>query len=102
SAETAIRAVIAQAFPDHDIIGEEWGSSGESEFTWIIDPVDGTRAFITGAPVWGTLIGFAHNGVAIAGLMSQPFIGETFLATPGGATYRQIGRASCRERMEVA
>lgn len=92
SAETAIRAVIAQAFPDHAIIGEEWGSSGESEFTWIIDPVDGTRAFITGAPVWGTLIGFAHNGVAIAGLMSQPFIGETFLATPGGATYRRNGQ----------
>ena len=88
-AETAIRAVIAQAFPDHAIIGEEWGSSGTSDYTWIIDPVDGTRAFISGAPVWGTLIGFAHNGVAIAGIMSQPFIGETFLAVPGRATYRR-------------
>ncbi len=91
SAETAIRAVIAQAFPDHAIIGEEWGSSGTSDYTWIIDPVDGTRAFISGAPVWGTLIGFAHNGVAIAGIMSQPFIGETFLAVPGRATYRRAG-----------
>ena len=91
SAETAIRAVIAEAFPDHAIIGEEWGSSGSSDYTWIIDPVDGTRAFISGAPVWGTLIGFAHNGVAIAGLMSQPFIGETFLAVPGRATYRRAG-----------
>lgn len=91
SAETAIRAVIAGAFPDHAIIGEEWGNSGDSPFTWIIDPVDGTRAFITGAPVWGTLIGFAHNGVAIAGLMSQPFIGETFLAMPGVASYRRAG-----------
>ena len=90
-AETAIRAVIAQAFPDHAIIGEEWGSSGTSDYTWIIDPVDGTRAFISGAPVWGTLIGFAHKGVAIAGLMSQPFIGETFLAVPGRATYRRAG-----------
>lgn len=88
-AETVIRAVIAQAFPDHAVIGEEWGSSGDSPYTWIIDPVDGTRAFISGAPVWGTLIGFAHNGVAIAGLMSQPFIGETFLAVPGRATYRR-------------
>jgi histidinol phosphatase-like enzyme (inositol monophosphatase family) len=88
-AETAIRAVIAQHFPDHAIIGEEWGSSGESPYTWIIDPVDGTRAFISGAPVWGTLIGFAHDGVAIAGIMSQPFIGETFLAVPGRATYRR-------------
>jgi len=92
-AETAIRAVIAEAFPDHAIIGEEWGTTGESEYSWIIDPVDGTRAFISGAPVWGTLIGFAHRGTAIAGLMSQPFIGETFLAVPGRATYRRGGAA---------
>lgn len=89
SAETAIRAVIAEHFPDHAVIGEEWGSSGDSPYSWIIDPIDGTRAFITGAPVWGTLIGFAHEGVAIAGLMSQPFIGETFLAVPGRSTYRR-------------
>ena len=93
-AETAIRAVIAENFPDHAIIGEEWGTTGDSDYTWIIDPVDGTRAFISGAPVWGTLIGFAHNGVAIAGLMSQPFIGETFLAVPGRATYRRGGLAT--------
>lgn len=90
-AETIIRAVISGNFPDHAVIGEEWGSSGDSDYTWIIDPVDGTRAFISGAPVWGTLIGFAHDGVAIAGLMSQPFIGETFLAVPGRATYRRNG-----------
>jgi histidinol phosphatase-like enzyme (inositol monophosphatase family) len=89
AAETAIRAVIAEHFPDHAIIGEEWGSSGEGPYSWIIDPVDGTRAFISGAPVWGTLIGFAHEGVAIAGLMSQPFIGETFLAVPGRSSYRR-------------
>ncbi len=88
-AETAIRAVIAEAFPGHAIIGEEWGTSGSGRHSWIIDPVDGTRAFITGAPVWGTLIGFAEDGVAIAGIMSQPFIGETFLAVPGRATYRR-------------
>lgn len=88
-AETAIRAVIAEAFPDHAIIGEEWGTTGESRYSWIIDPVDGTRAFISGAPVWGTLIGFAVDGVAVAGLMSQPFIGERFLAVPGRSTYRR-------------
>jgi histidinol phosphatase-like enzyme (inositol monophosphatase family) len=91
AAETAIRAVIAEQFPEHAILGEEWGRSGEGRHTWIIDPVDGTRAFITGAPVWGTLIGFAVDGVAVAGLMSQPFIGETFLAVPGRATYRRHG-----------
>ena len=91
-AETAIRAVIGNAFPDHAIIGEEWGNSGQGDHSWIIDPVDGTRAFITGVPVWGTLIGFAQDGVAIAGLMSQPFIGETFLATPAGASYTRNGQ----------
>lgn len=88
-AETAIRSVIQEAFPDHAIIGEEWGRTGDSRYSWIIDPVDGTRAFISGAPVWGTLIGFAVDGVAVAGLMSQPFIGETFLALPGQSTYRR-------------
>ena len=93
-AETAIRAVISEHFPDHAIIGEEWGNSGDGPYTWIIDPVDGTLAFITGAPVCGTLIGFAHEGVAVAGLMSQPFIGETFLAVPGRSTYRRGTTAS--------
>ncbi len=88
-AETAIRAIIAEACPDHAIIGEEWGMTGQSRYSWIIDPVDGTRAFISGAPVWGTLIGFAVDGVAVAGLMSQPFIGEQFLAVPGRSTYRR-------------
>ena len=88
-AETAIRQVIEAAFPDHAIIGEEWGTTGQSRFSWIIDPVDGTRAFISGAPVWGTLIGFAVDGVAVAGVMTQPFIGETFLATPGRSSYRR-------------
>jgi histidinol phosphatase-like enzyme (inositol monophosphatase family) len=88
-AETAIRAVISEAFPDHAIIGEEWGTTGSGPRSWIVDPVDGTRAFISGAPVWGTLIGFAENGVAVAGLMDQPFIGETYLAVPGRATYRR-------------
>jgi histidinol phosphatase-like enzyme (inositol monophosphatase family) len=93
-AETVIRAVIAEHFPDHAIIGEEWGSSGDSPYSWIIDPIDGTRSFISGVPVWGTLIGFAHQGIAIAGIMSQPFIGETFLAVPGRSTYRRAGETT--------
>ncbi|ODT78159.1 MAG: histidinol-phosphatase [Pelagibacterium sp. SCN 64-44] len=106
-AETAIRAIIAAAFPDHAVIGEEWGSSGESRYGWIIDPVDGTRAFISGAPVWGTLIGFSVDGVAMAGLMSQPFIGETFLAVPGRSTYRRgeqvlVNRTSGQQDLAAA
>ncbi len=106
-AETAIRAIIDEAFPDHAIIGEEWGKTGDSRFSWIIDPVDGTRAFISGAPVWGTLIGFAVDGVAVAGLMSQPFIGESFLAIPGRSTYRrgeygQVNRTSGQTELAPA
>jgi histidinol phosphatase-like enzyme (inositol monophosphatase family) len=96
-AEIAIRAVIENAFPDHAIIGEEWGSSGECRYSWIIDPVDGTRAFISGAPVWGTLIGFAVDGIAVAGLMSQPFIGEHYLAVPGASTYRRGGQVQSNQ-----
>lgn len=88
AAERAIRETISRAFPEHGIIGEEHGSKEtSSEFTWIIDPVDGTRSFITGVPLWGTLIGLYHQGRPIAGIMSQPFIGETFLAVSDMAIY---------------
>jgi len=93
-AERVIRAVIAEAFPDHGIIGEEQGqTASDSPYSWIIDPVDGTRAFISGVPLWGTLIGFAHHGRPIAGLMSQPFTGETFVGGPGGSVYERGGTA---------
>lgn len=86
AAETAIREVIAAKFPDHAIVGEEWENKlTDSPFTWIIDPIDGTRAYVSGVPVWGTLIGVTHNGQAIAGIMDQPFTGETYIATDGVA-----------------
>jgi len=88
-AERAIRAVIAARFPQHRIAGEEYGTSGEGRFGWIIDPVDGTRAFISGVPVWGTLIGFTLDGRATAGIMAQPFTGETFLGTGETAFWRR-------------
>lgn len=87
-AETAIRAVISGYFPDHAITGEEHpdrNANNGSPYRWIIDPVDGTRAFMSGLPVWGTLIGLTKNGHALAGLMSQPFTGETFIAIDGGS-----------------
>ncbi len=80
-AETAIRLVIAEHFPDHEIIGEEWDAKlTGSPYAWIIDPIDGTRAYISGVPVWGTLVGLTHEGKAIAGLMEQPFTGERWIA----------------------
>lgn len=92
NAELAIRNIIAQNFPEHTIIGEEHASkTGNSDFSWVIDPIDGTRSFISGLPVWGTLIGVAHKGKMFAGLMAQPFIGETFLGLDGQSTYQRHG-----------
>jgi histidinol phosphatase-like enzyme (inositol monophosphatase family) len=81
AAERAIRVLINAHFPDDGIHGEEYGLERDTAARrWVIDPVDGTRAFITGLPVWGTLVGLTEHGRAIAGLMAQPFTGETFIA----------------------
>lgn len=80
-AEQVIRALIVQAYPDHAVLGEEFGESGQGPVKWIIDPIDGTRPFICGIPVWGTLIGLTVEGKACMGMMSQPFTGERFWAT---------------------
>src|SRR5690606_30230626 len=95
AAETAIRQVIESTFPDHAITGEEWvAKDTDSAFRWIIDPIDGTRAFISGVPVWGTLIGLTRNGEAIAGLMEQPFTGESWAAVDGSVRFERAGETS--------
>ncbi len=91
-AEIAIREVIAAQFPTHGILGEEFGrEEGDGEHLWIIDPIDGTRAFISGLPLWGTLVGLTRAGDAVAGMMSQPFTGELFYANGTGAFYEGPG-----------
>ncbi|MFZ1772771.1 MAG: histidinol-phosphatase [Rhizobiaceae bacterium] len=88
-AERAIRAEIKRAFPGHGIIGEEFGAENErAEHVWVIDPIDGTRAFISGIPLWGTLVGLMRNGRAIAGVMAQPFTGEMYFADGKSSRYR--------------
>lgn len=87
AAERVIRNRLAELHPDHGILGEEYGhSAGEAPFTWVIDPIDGTKAFITGTPLWGTLIGLHHAGRAVVGVMDQPFTGERVSAVRGGAS----------------
>lgn len=87
-AELAIRRLIKTEFPDHGILGEEHGSENlGSSHVWVVDPIDGTRAFISGLPVWGTLVGLTIDGDAVAGMMSQPFTGELFYADGAGAHY---------------
>lgn len=87
-AEQAVRALIGKEFPDHGILGEEFGAeNATNDHVWVIDPIDGTRSYISGIPLWGTLVGLTHKGDAVAGMMAQPFIGELFYATGGEALY---------------
>jgi len=86
-AEKAIRALIEAHYPDHGIFGEEFGiKDANGPFEWVLDPVDGTRAFISGLPTWGTLIGLRYNGEPVIGVIDQPYIKERYLGWPGGAT----------------
>ncbi|MBC8131289.1 MAG: histidinol-phosphatase [Rhizobiaceae bacterium] len=87
AAERAIRSLIEKEYPDHAILGEEYGLSGGGIHRWVIDPIDGTRAFISGVPVWGTLIGLVVDDVARIGIMHQPFTGERFWADGTSAFY---------------
>ena len=88
AAEVAIRALIEEHFPNHGILGEEHGNVGlDREYVWVIDPIDGTRAFISGVPVWGTLIGLQRNGRAVMGMIEQPFTGERYFADANGSIY---------------
>lgn len=78
-AEEVIRALIEEHYPAHGIIGEEYGSiRTDAEYVWVLDPIDGTRAYISGLPIWGTLIGLLHQEKASFGMMSQPHTKERF------------------------
>lgn len=91
--EALIRERLLQAFPDHRIAGEEHGTTGEGSVYWSIDPIDGTRSFISGMPTWGILLGLVVDHRPVVGIMHQPFTGETWYAAPGiGARLRIGGR----------
>ncbi len=86
-AEETIRVMINETYPDHGIIGEEFGNeNANSEYVWVLDPIDGTKAFITGLPTFGTLIALLRNGKAVIGAMNQPYVGDRFIGTPGQST----------------
>ncbi len=91
-AETAIRALIAAEYPEHGILGEEHGHEpGKSPLTWVLDPIDGTRAFITGGPQWGTLIALNDGGGPVLGVLDQPFTGERWIGFSGRAELHAKG-----------
>jgi myo-inositol-1(or 4)-monophosphatase len=86
-AERAIRAIIDRERPQDAILGEEYGEKPAglraNKWRWVLDPVDGTRAFITGRHEWGSLIALEHDGVPVLGILDQPVLGERFLGVNG-------------------
>lgn len=79
-AEELMRALIAKKFPTHGILGEEFGSERtDAEFVWVLDPIDGTKSFISGVPLWGTLIALLHHGQPVLGCIHQPVLGQLLL-----------------------
>ena len=92
-AEAAIRAVLGELRPADGVRGEEAADRpGTSGLTWIVDPIDGTRGFISGTPTWGVLIALADRDGPICGVIDQPFTGERFWGGPGGATWSRDDR----------
>src|SRR5205085_9321566 len=92
AAEAVMRALIGRHFPDHGIVGEECGEErADAEYVWVLDPIDGTKSFISGMPVWGTLIALTRFDEPVFGLMNQPFTGERFSGDGGAAQYRGPG-----------
>ncbi len=88
-AEQAIRDLIAARYPDHGVQGEEGGhTAGASGLTWVIDPIDGTRAFISGIPLWTTLIALNDGARPVLGVIDQPYLGERFVGSAKGARMR--------------
>lgn len=85
--ERQLRDRIQARFPSHSLLGEEFGrTAGTEPLEWIIDPIDGTRAFVSGLPTWGMLLGLLDNGRPRLGAMHQPFLGETFAGDGARAT----------------
>jgi len=87
NAELAMRRLIEETFPEHGIYGEETEKKNiDAEFVWVLDPIDGTQSFVTGKPLFGTLIGLAHNGSPVLGIMDMPALNERWVGCPGQQT----------------
>jgi len=94
-AERALRELIARERPADGILGEEYGETpGTSNYRWVLDPVDGTRAFITGRHEWGSLIALEDKGQAVLGILDQPVLGERFVGAGGTAHLLQAGQST--------
>jgi inositol-phosphate phosphatase / L-galactose 1-phosphate phosphatase / histidinol-phosphatase len=98
AAEAAMRRLIRAHFPQHGIIGEEYGGEREdAEFVWVLDPIDGTKSFISGVPLFGTLIALTQRGKPILGVIDQPIQRERWLGGVGRPTTFNGAPVHCRE-----
>ncbi len=94
-AEETIRELIRSHYPQDGILGEEFGEvPGPSSYRWVLDPIDGTRAFIAGQPLWGTLIALEHRGKPVLGVLDQPFLRERFVGTDDQTIFSHPGGTS--------
>jgi histidinol-phosphatase len=97
AAERAMRELIERRFPDHGIVGEEFGQvRAEAEFVWVLDPIDGTKSFISGVPLFGTLIALTHATIPILGVIDQPILGERWLGGVGRQSTLNGAPIQCR------
>lgn len=95
--EQVLRVIIAQERPDDGVIGEEFGAERpHASFVWVLDPIDGTRAFASGKPLFGTLISLLHDGVPILGIIDQPILQERWVGALGHST--TFNNKACRVR----
>ncbi|HZH04634.1 MAG TPA: inositol monophosphatase [Myxococcaceae bacterium] len=102
AAEEAMVQAIRTRFPDHAVLGEETGSSGECETRWVIDPIDGTAGYLRGGAHWGPVLALQHRGAVVAGAISLPRLGYRAWASLGGGTFRQDIPGGAEERVTVA
>jgi len=105
-AEAAIRKLIGAAHPEHGVIGEEYGADRpDAEFVWVLDPIDGTKSFITGRPLFGTLIALAHRGKPVLGVVDHPALDERWVGAAGHSTLmngKPVRTRPCPEPADAA
>lgn len=101
-AEELMRDLIRRRFPDDGILGEEYGAEHrDAEFVWVLDPVDGTKSFVTGVPLWGTMIALLHDDEPVLGCINQPLEGKLLLGD-GQSTTLNGDRVHCRGTRRLA
>jgi histidinol-phosphatase len=101
--EQELRSSLQRLFPRDGFLGEEYGVvPGTSGFRWVIDPIDGTRSFVRGIPVWATLVGLEYKGEQIAGVASAPALGQTWHALRGGGAFRDARPIRVSEVSELS